>query len=318
MGHAPAATLTAGPGQQYKTIAAAVAASRDGDTINVRPGVYVNDFAEIATKITLQAGGSGKVHLIATEKIPNEKAILITDTDITINGFEFSSASVTFNQGENGAGIRYQGGNLVLNDCYFHGNQEGLLAASDSTGTITVNHSEFKDNGDKFGPATGKTHNIYVNYIATLDIEDSYFHGANVGHEIKSRAATTIVRNTRVVDGPSGTASYSIDAPNGGVVTIENDQIEQGPATQNPIIVSYGEEGVLYSTNRLTIANTLIENDLNSGNALALHNVSSVVAAFTNDSIFGLNSSQVSVGPAAIAGMTYLTAEPAISVKSPW
>ncbi len=52
-----AATLTVGPGQQFGTVAAAVNASHDGDTIDVMAGLYVNDFAEIRTRIVLQAVG---------------------------------------------------------------------------------------------------------------------------------------------------------------------------------------------------------------------------------------------------------------------
>ncbi len=312
-----AATLTVGPGQQFGTVAAAVNASHDGDTIDVMAGLYVNDFAEIRTRIVLQAVG-GMAQLQATENIPNEKAILITDTDITISGFELLGAKVTNGQGANGAGIRYQGGAMVLNNCYIHNNQEGILAASASTGTITINSSEFARNGDKTGPGAGYTHNIYVNDIAQLDIENSYIHDANVGHELKSRAAVTIVRNTRVVDGPTSTASYSIDLPNGGTGMISNDRIEQGPNSQNPIIVAFGEEGVLYPASGLTVQNSLIENDLNSGYALAVWNTSPNIAAISNNTVFGLVPSQMATGPANIAGTNYATAETVISTAHPW
>src|SRR6185369_758492 len=99
---------------------------------------------------------------------------------------------------------RYQAGNLTINNCYFHDNQDGILAASNLTGSITINRSEFAHNGT----GDGKTHNLYVNKIGTLTINDSYFHDAVVGHEIKSRAVNTIIRNSRIIDGPTGSASY--------------------------------------------------------------------------------------------------------------
>ena len=43
--------LTVGPGQQYSTIAAAINASQNGDTIDVQAGTYLNDFAIINTNI---------------------------------------------------------------------------------------------------------------------------------------------------------------------------------------------------------------------------------------------------------------------------
>src|SRR5207247_7504255 len=140
--------------------------------------------------------------------IPNGKAIFVTNGDITIEGFSFSGAQVADG---NGAGIRYESGNLVLNNDYFHDNQEGLLAASDRDGTITITNSEFAHNGT----GDGFTHNLYVGEVGTLTIDHSYFHDAVVGHEIKSRADNTIIQNSRIQD-ESGTASYSIDFPNGG------------------------------------------------------------------------------------------------------
>jgi pectin methylesterase-like acyl-CoA thioesterase len=50
-------TLTVGQGKQFATIAAAIAASRDGDLVAIDAGTYTNDFATITTKITLQGVG---------------------------------------------------------------------------------------------------------------------------------------------------------------------------------------------------------------------------------------------------------------------
>jgi hypothetical protein len=47
--------LTVGPGKQYATITAAVAASHRGDTIAVQAGTYINNFAVISHSLTLQA-----------------------------------------------------------------------------------------------------------------------------------------------------------------------------------------------------------------------------------------------------------------------
>ena|SRR5947209_5200844 len=103
-------TLTVGAGQQYQTLNSAVAASQDGDVIQVQAGTYTNDFTEIAHKITIQGVG-GMAKFVATTAIPNGKAILITDTDVTLDHIELAGATVS---GGNGAGIRYQGGNLTM------------------------------------------------------------------------------------------------------------------------------------------------------------------------------------------------------------
>src|SRR4030095_2761793 len=153
--------LTVGPGKQYATMSAAIAASHDGDTIQVQAGTYTNDFATINTNISL-VGVGGMVHLLATKAIPNGKAILVTNSDVTITNFEFSGAKVA---DANGAGIRYQAGNLTINKCYFHDNQCGLLSANNLSGSITINNSEFAHNGVG---GYGQTHNLYVGQVGTL------------------------------------------------------------------------------------------------------------------------------------------------------
>src|SRR5207249_8397127 len=128
--------LTVGLGQQFLTIAAAIAASHNGDTIQVQAGTYTNDFASINTDITLEGVG-GMVNMVSTVEIPNGKGILITNGNDTINNFSFSGAFVAPSDA-NGAGIRIESGNLVLNNDYFFNNQNGVLGgAADSIITIT-------------------------------------------------------------------------------------------------------------------------------------------------------------------------------------
>lgn len=315
-GAAQAATLSVGPGQAYATIAAAVAAAQSGDIVAVQAGTYTNDFPEITVPLTLTAIG-GRVHMQATIAPPNQKGILLVDTDATITGFSFTGAHIPAAWGGNGAGIRYQGGNLTVKDCYFAANQDGMLA-NPGPGTITILNSEFAYNGNKTGPDAGYTHNIYIGMIARLDIENSYIHNANVGHEVKSRAAVTVINNTRIVDGAAGTSSYSIDLPQGGIATLSNDSIEQGPLGQNPIVISFGEEGNLQPNSALTLSNTLVENDLASPSALLLNNTTSGTATLTGLSLFGLSPAQIAQGPASLGAVTYLTTEPVIPATLPW
>src|ERR1700676_1154015 len=226
-------TLTVGAGGEYSTLSAAISASHDGDVIQVAAGTYVNDFATINTKITIEGIG-GMVHLVATVPPPNGKAILAINANATIDNLEFSGTTVVDG---NGAGIRYESGNLVLNDCFFHNNQDGLLAADNPSGSITINNSEFANNGS----GDGFTHNLYVGVIGTLTVNGSYFHDVNAGHEIKSRALNNFIENSRIADGPNGTGSYEIDLPNGGNATVQNNVIEKGPNAGNSDFISFGE-----------------------------------------------------------------------------
>ena len=83
----------------------------------MKAGTYINDFATITTKITVEGVG-GMVNLVATMP-PNGKAILVTTTDVTLDHLSFSGAAVADG---NGAGVRYQDGNLIVNNCLFTNN----------------------------------------------------------------------------------------------------------------------------------------------------------------------------------------------------
>ena len=304
-------TLTVGPGEQFATLAGAVAASHDGDVVQVQAGTYTNDFATVNTRITIEGVG-GMAQLVASVEPTNGKAILVANTDVTIDHVAFSGAAVA---DMNGAGIRYQGGTLTIANCDFHDNQEGILgaAAVAGTGVVTISDSDFADNG----AGDGYSHNIYLGDIATLSIDQCYIHDASVGHEIKSRAETTIVTNSRIDDGPTGTASYSIDLPNGGNAVIQNDVIQQGPDSQNPVMIAYGEDGNLHADSALSVDGDTILNDLNAPSVAALWNAApTVTASVTDDSFYGLPAAKIANGPAAVSGSVMLAVEPALDTSS--
>ncbi|SHK39362.1 Ca2+-binding protein, RTX toxin-related [Roseomonas rosea] len=303
-------TLNVGPNQTYKTIAAAVAASHDGDVLAVRAGTYVNDFATINTKITIQGVG-GMVNMVATTAPPNGKGILVTNTDVTIRNLSFSGAKVP---DDNGAGIRYQAGNLVIEDSYFHHNQNGLLGNPSANGTITIRDSEFAHNG----AGDGRTHNLYVGEIAKLTIDDSYFHDAVVGHQIKSRAHQTVITDSRIVDGAKGTGSYGVDLPNGGKAVLTGNVIVQGPHSQNPSMVHFGGEGTPHAGSSLQMSDNSFINELGSSSARLLYNQTGATASVTGNDVFGLSPAQMASGPAKVSGNATLAKEPALDTSSPW
>lgn len=302
--------LMVGAGERYATIAAAVAASRDGDVLRVKAGTYKNDFATINTKITIE-GVDGMVHLQATRSPPDGKAILTTNTDVTIRNLEFSGARVPDG---NGAGIRFQGGKLTVEDSYFHDNENGILAGTVAGGQITIRDSEFDHNGR----GDGRTHNLYVGEIAKLTVEDSWFHDAVGGHQIKSRALATTITDSRITDGANGTGSYSVDLPNGGKAVIAGNVIEQGPRSGNPAIIHFGGEGGPHAGSSLSITGNTVVNELTSPSTALLLNQTSVTAGIHGDKVYGLTSSQIAKGPASVSGITTLASRPASDLSHPF
>ncbi len=302
--------LTVGSSQQFARIADAIAASHDGDTVQIQAGTYLNDFATVNTKITIQGVG-GMAHLLATVPPPDGKAILTVNASVTMDHLEFSGAAVA---DANGAGIRYQGGDLTVTNCYFHDNQDGILGGGGATGNVTIRSSEFSHNG----AGDGYSHNLYIGDVASLVVDGSYFHDSVVGHEIKSRAESTTITNSRIQDGPTGTGSYSIDVPNGGKVVIQGNVIQQGPNSQNPAIIAFGEEGNVHAGSSLTVTGNTILNDLASPSASAVWNATNAAASVTDNAIYGLPAGQVVRGSATVSGTTMLTSEPALVTSSPW
>ena len=185
--------LTVGAGEQFQTIAAAIAAASNGDLILVQAGTYTNDFADINKQVTI-AGAGGMVNMVATEALPNEKGFFIVDSSVQIDNFVFTGATIPDSEGGNGAGIRYQGGAMVLHNDGFIGNQNGILAGAVdglAVNTITLQGCTFDSNGNTAGPNAGYTHNCYISAgVTSLTATNNIFERANVGHELKSRAVT--------------------------------------------------------------------------------------------------------------------------------
>ena len=300
------ATLTVGPGEQYSTISAAVAATSGGDTINVDAGTYTNDFPTITQSLTLQAVG-GTVDLVATVEPPNEKGIIDeggSGVSVTINGFDISGAQVPDN---NGSGIRYEGGSLTLNNDTLHNNQDGLLSAPDPNGTITIDSSTFTDNG----AGDGESHNIYIGDIASFTLQNSTSSSANVGHEVKSRAENNTITNNLIQDGTNGNSSYEIDFPNGGNDLVANNVIEKGPDAQNPIAITFGEEGNVHANSSLTVqGNTILNNDPAS-DTIAVVNDTGTTASISGNNFFGWPV--IASGPADFSGNMVSGATPTLA-----
>lgn len=309
-------TLTVGSsGQQFTTLTAAVTAAQPGDTIRVQAGTYTNDFPSTISNLTIEGVG-GQVNLVATEQPPNGKAILDVAGDVTLRNLTFSGVTVP---DANGAGVRYESGNLTVEDCVFHDNQNGLFANPDPNGTISIQGSEFYRNGT----SAGNTHNIYVLDIARFTLARSYVHDANVGHEVKSRAESNVIINNRIFDN-DGTSSYSIDLPNGGDAVISSNTIEQGPNGQNPIIIAYGEEGgsatttgALHAGTTVSFTGNTIVNDLTARAPHLFWNASGATISALGNTVYGMTDDDMGVGqnlPDA-SGFNYMSVRPTLDVK---
>lgn len=255
---AVADVLQVGPGEQYLSPSEAAMAAKDGDTIEVAPGLYTGDVAVWHQNDLTIRGRGERPRLAAAGQAAEAMGIwVIRGDNVAVENFEFSGSRVA---GKNGAGIRHQGGKLTVRDCVFRDNENGILSNRGS-GLLHVDRSVFYENG----AGDGYSHNIYAGRIEELRITGSYFHHARVGHNIKSRAIETYVYYSKIADGTDGESSYLIDLPDAGYAEIVGNVLQQGPASRNRVMISFGAESpdVVSGTIHL-IHNTLV-NDRPAG-----------------------------------------------------
>jgi hypothetical protein len=289
--------LTVGAGEEYATIQAAVAAASNGDTIDVNAGTYAVADMKISEDLTFAAVG-GTVDIVppaSATKYTVSKGLFVVGTDtstpnVTIEGFSFSGAK---SSSANGAGIRYQSGNLTLDDDTFSNNQNGILASPfiDGTGTIDVNDCVFDHNG----AGDGQSHNIYIGEVNTFVMTNSISEDAVVGHEVKSRAENNTIEDNQIIDGPTGTASYSIDLPNDGNDIIQGNTIEKGPDASAGIAIHIGGPLLPYTDSNIIIQDNTIINDYRPS-AVVVNNEFTVPATVIDNTIEGFNTILQGIG----------------------
>jgi hypothetical protein len=251
--------LEVGPGKTYTTPSKAAAVAQNGDTVHIAAGDYHGDVTTwTASNLTL-CGVGGRARLFADGKNAQGKGIWVisvpNSATTTVVNVEFHDATVP---DENGAGIRLDGGNLILRNAGFYDNENGILGGENGT-TVTIEYSEFARNG--FGD--GFTHNLYIGFVDRLNVKASYFHHAKIGHNLKSRGKENYIEDSYFVDGTTGTSSYLLDFPNGGLVYMRGNLLHKGPNADNSIAVSFWAEpgygGVNWPTNTVTmIHNTIV------------------------------------------------------------
>lgn len=258
-----AKTIAVGPGQTYQKPCQAIAAAAAGDLIEVdAAGSYNGDTCGWTTdNLTLRGvNGRAKIDLAGVTPAQRKGIFAISAPTATIENFELSGAAVSAADGNNGAGIRHQGLNLTVRNCYFHDNQNGILGApmTSQMGTVLVEGSEFAGNG----AGDGYSHNMYMGDYAKFTLQGSYSHRGKVGHLVKSRAKENYILYNRITDEAGGTASYEIDLPNGGLSVVLGNLLEQSNTTQNPAILSYAAESVTagYDTRLFVVNNTFLNN----------------------------------------------------------
>ena len=256
-GIAAAKTLQVGPGKKYRMPCQAFEAAHDRDTIEIdAAGKYDGDVCTISASGLTIRGVNGRPRIDAAGKDAQGKAIwVIAANNTTVENIELSGCRV---EDDNGAGIRQEGANLTVRNCYFHDNENGILSGRSAESEILVENSEFARNGH----GDGYSHNIYIGHVRRFTLKYSYFHHARGGQLVKSRAAENHLIYNRLTD--EGGSNYEIDLPNGGIAYVIGNVIQQSPTPENSSLLAFGAEGPLPDS-RLHVINNTFVNDYSTG-----------------------------------------------------
>jgi hypothetical protein len=234
----PGNIVLVGPGRQFANLRAANQANLpDGSVIEVDAGTYDTDgMIWGQDNLVIRGVGGGRAHLRGMGFLNNGKGIFVTQgSNMRVENIEFSNARVN---DENGAGIRVESAGLTVCSCYFHDNEDGMLGGA---GTLVVEYSEFNHNGlTDFG----FNHNIYVDGGERFIFRYNYSHHVEIGHLVKTRARENHILYNRLMDETTGSSSYNIDVPDGGLTFIIGNLMQQGPNTDNSMMVNYATESL--------------------------------------------------------------------------
>lgn len=125
---------------------------------------------------------------------------------------------------------------VLFEDCEITGCDNGIMGGAVGQ-SVTMRRCYFHDNGNW----TGRVHNVYFSAGDTLTVEDTLSTRCTIGHLLKSRAAKTIIRNTRLI-GDGGMESACLDVPDAGILEMENVVCEKSPGTDASWLIHYSGE----------------------------------------------------------------------------
>ena len=252
----------------------AMSEAKDGSKINLGAGIYKDGGVLKANFVTIEGVKGTHLKGFSTK---GKGTLVVQGNDNEIVNIECSNVNV---RDDNGACVRFEGTNIQLHNVYFHDSQQGFLSGANS-GLILIENSRFERLGK-----SGRAHGIYVG-SGELYINNSHFLSSkDEGHEIKSRAAKTIIQNTTIAS-LNGKDSRLIDISEGGILEITNCILEQGNNTSNSDLIGFALEGTKHKTNTIKIKNNVFLLDRERGNRL-LHTRGKVGSTkISNNTIIG-------------------------------
>lgn len=235
----------------YASLQEAVDAIGGGTgTILIAPGTYRECAVQEEGRVSFVAAEPGSV--IFSGGICRDKAALVlSGRSARVEGLTFENMRVADG---NGAGIRLEGGDLVVRESLFRDSESGILSANDRKSSIRIEHSTFSRLGRCDGDLAC-AHSIYIGEYGSLSVVRSRFEKGSGGHYVKSRAPRIEVVDSSFDDTAGSATNYMIDLPHGAVGTIARNIFVQGKDKENySALIFVAGEGVTNSSSGLAIA----------------------------------------------------------------
>lgn len=259
------ATMVVGSGEKITTLTEAARLARDSEVIEVRAGNYHGQPAIwTQNKLVIRGVGERPVMLADGRGIATAGIWVVRGGTVRIENIEFRGAR---GGDGNGAGIRFEKGQLTIHGCRFADNEMGIFTGNSVDQTLVVSDSEFADAPHE---TQGAHHLLYVGAIGKFTLSGSRFHNGYGGHLVKSRARENRVLYNMLVDGAGGHASYELEFANGGIAYVIGNVIGQSAETDNPTLIAYGSEGARWPDNAIYLSHNTLINDRHAGSFLTV------------------------------------------------
>ncbi|MCU0656960.1 MAG: hypothetical protein MUF64_17400, partial [Polyangiaceae bacterium] len=191
---------------------------------------------------------------------------------------EFTGAAVP---DQNGAGIRFQARDLVVRDCYFHGNQRSILTSPQRN--ILIEHSEFFDNGTN----DGLSPNVGVDRAEQLIFRHNWSHASRKGDLLRTYARRNYLianRFTEEIDVSGDLVQFSV----GGEAYMFGNLLEQVVSGNNNMIRFAPQGNEHGDLSRLVFVHNTVVNLNPTDNFLLINAGVSTKPTLSNNLFFGI------------------------------
>lgn len=237
--------------QAFQSLQEAVSAIGGGTgTILIAPGTYRDCAVQESGRVTFQAARPGSV--IFSGGICQEKATLVLGgRSAKVHGIVFENLRVADG---NGAGIRLEGGDLIVMESMFRNSESGILSGDDRKSSIRVEHSTFAGLG-RCDRGLDCAHSIYIGDYGSLSVVRSRFEKGRGGHYVKSRSPRIEVLESSFDDTAGTATNYMIDLSAGATGTIARNIFVQGKDKENySAFIMVAAEGDANSSDGLDVS----------------------------------------------------------------